>query len=63
MGKELYYTYEVIDLLNRKIHQLVDGLIADTEISPEDEAEMIRNIRVCKKFVDDLAADLKGTEG
>ena len=49
---KIYWTKEVKKLMDNQIHELLDNLINDTDITLETENATVAMIRTCRQFAD-----------
>lgn len=55
---KIYWTKEVKKLMDNEIHELLDNLINDTDITLETENEMVAMIRTCRQFADKIISQM-----
>ena len=61
MGK-IYWTREVKAILDKKLHNFLDDLLADKDATDQDIITAVRNIRVLKKFCDEVIAEMEALD-
>ena len=50
----IYWTREVKKIMDDKIHEITDDLIADEESCPDMDAEIVSRIRAFRYFADEI---------